>query len=95
MKITQRCVHHDLVLPFEFDPHLSEFVVCATTGHNVIHNIDVNVIQHHTVPIRLRTGDVIDDVTEDDAVLRRRHFDVCLDVCEIMRSHGDRLGLLH
>ena len=94
MQIADRGVHDDLVLPLELDPHLSELVVGAGGRNDVVHDVDVNVIQHDTVPIGLRTADIVDDVPEDDSVLCRGHLDVRLDVREVVRRHGDRLRLL-
>ena len=95
MQITDSGVDHDLILPFELDPHLTEFVIGARGRNDVVHNIDVNVIQDHTIAIGLGTVHVVDDIAEDDTILGRRHFDIRFDIGEIMRSHGDRLRFLH
>ena len=48
-----------LVLPLKLRPHLSELCVVAGGGHDVVHDVDVNVIQDHTVPVAARTTHVI------------------------------------
>ena len=48
-----------LVLPLKLCPHLSELRVVAGGGHDVVHDVDVNVIQDHAVSVAARTTHVV------------------------------------
>ena len=41
----------DLVLPLELCPHAPELGLGAGGGDDIVHNVDVNVVQHHHVPV--------------------------------------------
>lgn len=44
-------VDSHLVLPLKLGPHLSELGVIAGSGHDVVHDVDVDVVEHHTVTV--------------------------------------------
>ena len=58
-----------LIFPLKFGPHCPEFCLSARSWHNVIHDVDVNVVENDDVTIGGRAGAVVNDVAEDDAVL--------------------------
>lgn len=41
----------DLVLPFEFSPHTAELSLSAVCRVNVVHNINMNIVEHNTVAV--------------------------------------------
>lgn len=43
--------HTNLVLPLKLRPHLPELCVCAGGGLDVIHDVDVDIAEDHTVPV--------------------------------------------
>ena len=88
-------VDHHLVLPLEHDPHLEELLVVARRRHDVVHDVDVNVVEDDTVAVVGGARYVVDDVAEYDAVLGGGHLDVGLDVGEVAWSERERLRLLH
>ena len=51
--------HTHLVLPLKLRPHLAE--LCVSTGGrlDVVHDVDVDVVQYDHVPVRRRPDDVI------------------------------------
>ena len=52
-------VDGNLVLPLELSPHLSELCVCTGGRNDVIHNVDVDVVQYNTVAVAGSTGHII------------------------------------
>ena len=52
-------VDGDLVLPLELGPHLAELCVVARCRHNVVHYVDVYVIEHDAVSVAGGTRCVI------------------------------------
>jgi hypothetical protein len=48
-----------LVLPFKLRPHLSELRVGARSGQDVVHDVDMNVIENNTITITRSTRYVI------------------------------------
>lgn len=48
-----------LVLPLELGPHLPELCVCAAGRLDVIHDVDVDIAEHHTVPVTGSAGYVV------------------------------------
>ena len=44
-------VDRHLVLPLKLCPHLAELCVRAGGGHDVVHDVNVDVVQHHAVTI--------------------------------------------
>lgn len=85
----------DLILPLEFSPHAPKLSFSTISWLDVIHDIDVDIVQHH-VPsdVRVRrsfsyiatTSGIVDDISEDDASLCRRDFDRRFDRVEGVRS---------
>ncbi|KAI3494698.1 hypothetical protein L1887_40514 [Cichorium endivia] len=73
-----------LVLPLELGPHGAELRLVAVRRRNVVHNVNVDVVEHHTLGIArtLRTRarrTLVDDVAKDHARLGARHLDRRLD----------------
>lgn len=52
-------VDSDLVLPLELGPHLAELRVIARCRHNVVHYVDVYVVEHNAVSVAGGTRCVI------------------------------------
>ena len=52
-------VYSHLVFPFKLHPHLAELLISAAGRHNVIHDVNVNVIEDHTVAITGGTAYII------------------------------------
>ena len=52
-------VDRDLVLPFKLRPHLTELSVRTTRRHDVVHDVNVDVIENDTVTVAGGTRDVI------------------------------------
>ena len=48
-----------LVLPLELGPHLAELGVGAVARHDVVHDVDVDVVQHDAVTVAGRTTHVV------------------------------------
>lgn len=49
-----------LVLPFKLRPHLPELSVRAGGGLDVVHDVNVDIVEYHTVPVRGGANNVID-----------------------------------
>jgi hypothetical protein len=64
----------DFVLPFELGPHGPELGLSAVCGLDVVHNVDVDVVEDHDLRVRAVRA-VVDDVAEDDAGVGRGDFD--------------------
>ena len=56
-KYTDRNIH--LVFPLKLSPHLPELWISTSSRYNVVHNVDMNVIQHNTVTVSCTSRDVI------------------------------------
>ena len=52
-------VDGDLVLPLKLSPHLTELGVGTTRGHDVVHDVNVNVIENDAVTVTRGAGDVV------------------------------------
>ena len=68
-QLGQGRVDRHLVLPLELRPHRSELGLCAGSGNDVVHDVDVNVIEDHHVPVAGRSGHVINNVSENNSIL--------------------------
>ncbi len=68
-----------LIFPLEFGPHCSEFCFGARSWHDVIHDVDVNIVEDDDVTIGGCTGTVVNDVAENDAVFGGCNFHVGFD----------------
>jgi hypothetical protein len=64
-------------------------------GLDVIHNINMNVIQHDISTGIRAAGSIVDHVSENDTGLGRRNLDGGLDVMECVRAKRVRRGTLH
>jgi len=60
---------HYLIFPFKLCPHRSELIIGARGRHNIVHNVNMNIVEDHAVSISASTAHVINNVAEDDAVL--------------------------
>ncbi len=72
-------VKKNLVLPFKLGPHRSELRLGARGRHDVVHDVDMDVVEDDHVPVGDGAAAVVNDVAEDDAVFRRSHLHVGLD----------------
>ena len=71
MEVGERRVDRHLVLPLELGPHLPELGLGARGGHDVVHDVDVDVVEDYHVSVGGGRAAVVHDVAKDDAVLRR------------------------
>mmetsp|Transcript_2161 Transcript_2161/g.8506 ORF Transcript_2161/g.8506 Transcript_2161/m.8506 type:complete len:204 (+) Transcript_2161:964-1575(+) len=86
-------VHRHLVLPLELRPHRAERGVVATRRVDVVHDVDVDVVQHNHVAVR--AGGFVHDVAENHPRLRRRNLDVRADVFRLAHVQGVVLRPFH
>lgn len=49
MQVSDGGVDGDFVFPLKFDPHRAEFGVGAGSGNDVVHDVDVDCVQHHDI----------------------------------------------
>ncbi len=68
------CVAH-LVLPLKLSPHGSELDIRTGGRADVVHDVDVDIIQHHHVPVGV-AGGLVDYVAKDGSRLCGGHLDV-------------------
>ena len=68
-QLRQAGVHRHLVLPLELRPHGAELGLCAGGGDDVVHDVDVNVVEDHHVPVTGGAGHVIHNVAENNPIL--------------------------
>jgi len=59
MQVCDVGVDGDLVFPLKLGPHLAELGVRAARWHNVVHDVDVNVIEDNAVSVTGGTGRVV------------------------------------
>ena len=52
----------------------SNYLVGAKGGLNVVHDVDFDVVEHDAVSVRLRSGNVVHNVAENNRILGRRHL---------------------
>lgn len=72
VQIGEASVHSDLVLPLKVLPHLTEFGVCAAGRDDVIHDVNVDGVQHHNIGVQrgvvnCRGGKVIKRIQVDSS----------------------------
>mmetsp|Transcript_21988 Transcript_21988/g.51126 ORF Transcript_21988/g.51126 Transcript_21988/m.51126 type:complete len:255 (+) Transcript_21988:250-1014(+) len=85
-------VHSHLVLPLELGPHGAEEEVGARRGRDVVHDVDVDIVQHDARAVSVeRARRVVDDRAEDDAGLRGGHLDVGAHRAALAGREGVRL----
>mmetsp|Transcript_10832 Transcript_10832/g.28114 ORF Transcript_10832/g.28114 Transcript_10832/m.28114 type:complete len:938 (-) Transcript_10832:320-3133(-) len=81
-----------LVLPLELGPHRAEGEVRARRWRDVVHDVDVDVVQHDARAVGVRgAGGVVHDRAEDDARLGGGDLDVGADRARLARCEGVRL----
>lgn len=78
--------HVDLVLPLKLGPHRPELRLVAIRWLDVVHDVDVDVVEDNVARDVRGSGAIVDDVAEDDTRLRRGDLDGCLDRVERMRA---------
>ena len=67
-----------LVLPLELGPHRAEGEVRARRRLNVVHDVDVDVVEHDVVAVGRAARALVHNRAEDDPGLGRRDLDVRL-----------------
>ena len=80
-----------LVLPLKLCPHAPKLGLGAGGRHDVVHNVDVNIIEDDYIAVAGRPLHVVYDVAKDDSVLRRGNLDVCLDIGKIVGCQNNGL----
>ena len=68
-QLRQAGVHRHLVLPLELRPHGAELGLGAGGGDDVVHDVDVDVIEDHHVPVTGGACHVIHNVAENNSIL--------------------------
>ena len=68
-EVRQRGVDGHLVLPLELRPHGSELGLGAGGGHDVVHDVDVDVVENHHVPVAGGSRHVVHNVSKNDPIL--------------------------
>ena len=51
-----------------------DYLVGAKSGLNVVHYVDLDVVENDAVAVRLRSCDVVDNVAENYRILSRGHL---------------------
>lgn len=101
MQIHNVRVNVHLVLPLKLGPHASELLLGTACRLDVVHDIDVDVVEDYAGRLG-RSGRrlgvlvlrFVDDVAKDDAGLGRGDFDCCLDALEGVGAQGVARGTL-
>lgn len=75
----------DLVLPFEFGPHGSELRLRALRRLDVVHDVDVNIVENNDIGVDSLLA-LVQYVAENDTRVGRRNLDGCLDVDKVVRA---------
>ena len=74
MQICDVCHHIDLVFPLKLGPHSAELGLVNMRRSNVVHNVDVYIIEHDAATVA-RTGSagasstLVHNVAKDDTSL--------------------------
>ena len=63
------CVDGHLVLPLKLCPHGSELCLCAGGRHDVVHDVNVDVIQHNHVAVAGSAAHIVNNVPKDYSIL--------------------------
>lgn len=58
-KVTHKTRKTNFVFPLKFCPHLSELSICAGSRLDVIHDVNVNITEDHTVSVAGCSRDII------------------------------------
>ena len=61
-----------LILPLKLRPHLPELCIGAHCWLDVVHDVNVDVVQHNTVAVRSQTNNVVHCENEEEGEGRRR-----------------------
>lgn len=64
-----------LILPLKFSPHAAELDICAAGRGYVVHDVDVNVIQHHHSSVSIASA-FIHQIAKDRASFRAADLDI-------------------
>ena len=59
----------NLVLPLELSPHCAELGFCTGSRHDVVHDVDVNVVKDDHVSVAYTSSDVVNDVSKYYSIL--------------------------
>ena len=95
VQVVERGVDGHLVFPLELCPHLPKLRLRARCRHDVVHDVDVDVVQDDHVAVGGRGPAVVHDVAKDDPILRGGHLHVGLDTAEVHGAEHHRLRPLH
>ena len=82
-----------LVLPLELRPHAPELRLGAGGGDNIIHDVNMNIVQNDNIPVTHSTLHVVHDVAENNPILGGRDLHVRFDVGEIVGCKHNRLEI--
>merc|ERR1712088_599688 len=89
------CVHRHLVLPLKLCPHGPELGFGARGRHDIVHDVNMDVVQHNHISVTGATAHVVDNVPEDYSILGRGDLDISLDVCKVIGSEHNWLWFFH
>eukprot|EP00048_Salpingoeca_helianthica_P014963 m.224436 g.224436 ORF g.224436 m.224436 type:complete len:482 (-) comp16465_c0_seq1:1487-2932(-) len=92
----ERCnagAHRNLVLPLKLHPHRSKVTLRTVRRCDVVHDVNVDIVEHDDVAVGRRARHIVHNVAKDDPRLRRRHLDVGLDGAEVVGADGVCRGL--
>jgi hypothetical protein len=59
MKICHIRIDRHLILPLKLGPHLPELCVCTCGRDDVVHDVNVDIIQHYTVTVITLIADIV------------------------------------
>mmetsp|Transcript_7477 Transcript_7477/g.22651 ORF Transcript_7477/g.22651 Transcript_7477/m.22651 type:complete len:205 (+) Transcript_7477:479-1093(+) len=77
-------VDRHLVLPLKLRPHVAELDIGARRRADVVHDVNVDVVEHDDVAISVAST-LKNEVAKDDSCLRGRHLDVGTDDTRLAR----------
>ena len=68
----------------EFFDHLPELGLGAGGGDYVVHDVDVDVVKNNYISVACRSRHVVNNVTKNNSIFCRGHFNVSFDVGKII-----------
>ena len=94
LEVQDRCVNLHLVLPVVVSPFLLEFKVRASSWHQGVYEVDLNLVDVDDMR-NVSTGRIKSQVTVDCSVVGRANLEGALDNLRGTCCHRERDRLLH